>query len=229
MSQNRLLKLVMFLVIIVVLLGVVILWQKPHWVPAAVQPSQELPPPVPIDISNQPTMGSKAAPIQIVSFEDFKCMNCRFFDVQLLPWLIQEYVKPGKASYTAITVSFLPDSMQAAVAARCIYQQNPQQFFAFSDVLFHNQGDEMTNWANTAKLLQWSNQLKGIDHEAFSACLLDTHTVNTVIKNTQYGMDIMGGSLSTPAVYINGVLVRPLTQQHIKEVIRLSPKHQEAL
>ena len=153
-------------------------------------------------------------------------MNCRYFDLQLLPWLVDTYIKAGKASYTAITVSFLPDSMQAAVAARCVYQQKPHQFFVFSDLLFHKQGDEMTNWANTAKLLQWSSQIQGLDHDAFSACLLSSDMSNKIIDNTQYAMDIMGGSLSTPAVYINGILVRPLSKQHIEEVIQ-SLKYKE--
>ena len=119
--------------------------------------------------------------------------------------------------------------MQAAVASRCIYKQDPQQFFAFADLLFHNQGDEMSNWANTAKLLQWSSQLKDISHDQFSACLMNPKMVTEIIDNTQQGVDIMGGSLSTPAVYVNGILVRPLTQQHIEETIKYVRKQMEGV
>ena len=85
----------------------------------------------------------------------------------------------------------------------------------------------MSNWANTAKLLQWSSQLKGINHDQFSTCLMDPQMVTEIIDNTQQGVDVMGGSLSTPAVYINGILVRPLTQQHIKETIQFIRQQKE--
>lgn len=229
MAQGKAMKIIMLVVIVCVLLAVLLVWKKPHWLPGGVAPTQKFPQAVSIDISDQPTMGDKDAPIQVVSFEDFKCVNCRFFDLQLLPWIVKEYVKTGQANYTAISVSFLPNSMQAAVASRCVYKQDPQQFFVFADLLFHKQGDEMTNWANTAKLLQWSSQLKGISHDQFSACLMNPKMVTEIIDNTQQGVDIMGGSLSTPAVYINGILVRPLTQQHIKETIQYVRKQKEGV
>ena len=228
MSQSKIMKMIMLVVIACVLLVTLVVWKKPHWVSHDHSDPSVLPKAVSINTAGQPTMGSAKAPLKIVSFEDFKCTNCRFFDLQLLPWLVEEYIKPGKANYTAITVSFLPDSMQAAIAARCVYQQHPQQFFVFSDLLFHKQGDEMRNWANTAKLMEWSSEIPNLDHDAFSACLLSADMSNQIIDNTQYAMDVMGGKLSTPAVYINGVLVRPLSKQHIKEVIQ-SLKHQEVL
>ena len=214
---NKSIKIIMLVIVMIFVIAIAIVLTKPHWLSSSHRSKAQSV--VTIKTDNQPTLGAKDAPLQIISFEDFKCMNCRLFDLQILPWIVQNYVDTKQANYTAITVSFLPDSMQAAVAARCIYQQKPSQFFVFSDLLFKKQGDEMTNWANTAKLLEWANQIKGIDQEQFTKCLFNPDTVQQIIKNTQYGMTIMGGSLSTPALYINGVLVRPLTKKHIQEVI----------
>ena len=72
MAQGKAMKVIMLVVIVCVLLVVLLVWKKPHWLPVGVAPSQEFPQAVSIDIKDQPTMGNKEAPLQIVSFEDFK-------------------------------------------------------------------------------------------------------------------------------------------------------------
>lgn len=215
MAKNRTVRLAMT-VVVVALIAVVVFVIKPSWLSGAKHSDVPMAQPVDISITDQPTMGDSHAPLEIVAFEDLKCFNCKLFDTQLLPWIIKTYVDTGVARYTMINVAFLPDSMQAAVAARCVYQLVPKAFFSYVDILYEHQGAEDENWANTAKLLQWSHAIDGLDTEAFSSCLLSSKNTTDIINNTQYGMKVMGGELATPSVYINGVSVRPLTKEQFK-------------
>jgi protein-disulfide isomerase len=220
MSQKKVFKFAVIIIVILVLSAVGLYAFKPAWFSPPSTEHAAATKAVTIDTIDQPTMGDVNAPIKIVAFEDLKCFNCRLFDTELLPWVIKNYVNTGQASYTMISVAFLPNSMQAAVAARCVYQQEPKAFFSYVDTLYQNQGAESENWANTAKLLQWAHDIKGLDQDAFSTCLLSGNNTNKIIKNTQYGMDVMGGQLATPSIYINGILVRPLTQDRIEAIIK---------
>ena len=83
-----------------------------------------------IDTTDQPTRGNPNAKVHIVVFEDLKCIACKNFNNTILPQIKKQYIDTGIAKYTVINLAFIPGSMPAANAARCIYTQNPDGFLA---------------------------------------------------------------------------------------------------
>jgi len=77
-----------------------------------------------INTNNQPTIGNQQAKIHMVVFEDLKCYNCMRYNAKIYPFIEKNNIKTGKASYTVINLAFIPGSMTAANAARCVYKQN---------------------------------------------------------------------------------------------------------
>ncbi len=202
------------IVIIVVILAITILAlsfiKKRH---------PNLPTSVKIDTADQPTMGNAKAKVHIVVFEDLKCIACRQFNNNLLPLLKQKYIETGVASYTVINVAFIPGSMSAANAARCLYREKPEWFFEFVDYVYQNQPSEQEDWATIPKLVEFASHIPNVNQQKLSRCIFESPYTSFIQNNLQQGEKLMGGTVYTPTVFINGYRVDPLTPQRIDQVI----------
>lgn len=208
MKKKHIQMIIIAIIAIVIAIGLKITYFKPQT--EQTHENSAIPKPVNINITNQPTLGSKTAPMNIVVFEDLKCMLCRNFNLNLYPKLKKKYINTNKANYTIINVAFIPGSVHAAATARCIYQQNQQRFFDFVDYLYHHQGLEGEDWTNIPSMLSVSNQLEGLDHSKITDCVSNGDTLSLVDKNFTIAQQVMGENVRTPMLYLNGILVSPL-------------------
>ena len=63
-------------------------------------------------------LGNPAAPVRLVEFADPQCPFCREYALQVLPQLVQDYVRSGKVRMEFRILSFLgKDSVTAGRAA----------------------------------------------------------------------------------------------------------------
>jgi protein-disulfide isomerase len=96
-------------------------------------------------------LGNPAAPVRVVEFADLQCPFCREYSLQVLPRLIQDYVRSGKVRMEFRNLSFLgKDSVTAARAASGAAQQD--KLWNFVDVFYYNQGEENTGYVTPAFL-----------------------------------------------------------------------------
>ncbi len=177
-----------------------------------------LPQPIKIDTHNQPMLGQQNAKLQIVAFEDLKCSNCMRYNVNVFPKVYNHYIKPGKANYTMVTVAFLPGSMPAANAARCIYEQNHDAFFDYVNYIYDNQPPEDENWATVPNLMLYATHIKGINQDALAHCIVTSPYTTLINANFKLLQDSMKPPVGTPTVYINGIRVDPLTWKQFQKV-----------
>jgi len=179
-----------------------------------------LPKPVSIDTTNQPTLGNPEAKIHFVAFEDLKCANCARFSNTLFPDIKKSYIDTGKAKYTLINLAFIDGSLPAANAARCIYDQNAALFFSFVEYVYAHQPPENENWANIPKLLDFANHIPGVNIDTLTTCLVNNPYDQFFKDNMKQAEKLMPNAVATPTLYINGVIVRPLTQERINEIVK---------
>lgn len=175
-----------------------------------------------IDTSGQPTIGNPQASVEVVVFEEPKCTECKLFSQMIFPVLKKNYIDTGKIKYTFMPVSFISDSMNAAMAWVCAYDQkkNGEAAFAFVSKTYAHQKDEDVDWATQEQLLDFAKEASPeIDADALAHCLKDGTYQKQIEKNTKIGTDLMDGELGTPAVYINGVAVDPIGYDHIAQLI----------
>lgn len=185
-----------------------------------------LPPAIEINTQGQPTIGYPKALVHVVVFEEPKCSHCSEFNKDVYPAIKQEFIDTNKILYTIVPVSFLPGSMPAAIAALCIYNANPQYpnaglFIKYFDYMYEQQSGESHDWATPENLEAYAkatspaidlNQLKNcLDHEAYRI---------QIEKNTNYGAALMGGRISTPTVYVNGIKVQEVSVEGIRNLIK---------
>jgi protein-disulfide isomerase len=106
-------------------------------------------------------LGNPAAPVRVVEFADLQCPFCREYSLQVLPRLVQDYVRSGKVRMEFRTLSFLgKDSVTAARAAAAAAQQD--KLWNFADVLYFNQGAENSGYV-TPSFLQRIGKASGVD------------------------------------------------------------------
>jgi len=183
---------------------------------------QPLPKQVSINTANQPTLGNKNAKVSIVAFEDLKCGNCMRFNVQLFPKIKKKYIDTGIAKYTMINLAFIPGSINAANAARCVYAQDQKLFFPYVKYIYNHQPPEDQNWTTVPKLLEMASQVKGIDQQKLSACLVKSPYNGFINNNFTIAAKAMGPAVATPTLFVNGRVVKPLTMARFKQLIAAS-------
>ena len=106
-------------------------------------------------------LGKANAPVRLVEFADLQCPYCREYSLQVLPQLVQDYVRTGKVRMEFRNLSFLgDDSVTAGRAASAAAQQN--RLWNFVDVLYFNQGEENTGYV-TDKFLDGIYKGAGVD------------------------------------------------------------------
>ncbi len=182
-------------------------------------PRPPLPTPVQINTVLQPTLGDPNATVQIVVFDDLKCMNCMRYDQTIYPKIEKNYINTHKIKYTVINLAFLPNSMPAANAAYCIYMQNQQAFFDFMHYIYAHQPPESENWACIPNLMDFALHIKNVDQNKFAQCVVKSPYTDVISNNLKIAQKAMGEMIATPSVYVNGVKVEPLTWDQLKYVM----------
>lgn len=216
---NKNIKALIIILAFIVVGAVIFFAAHQKWQQSLTPIQASLPQAVQINTENQPTLGDPKAPIHIVAFEDFKCSDCMNYNVLLFPQIKKQLIDTNQAKYTFISLSFLQGSMQAANTARCLYVQNSKYFFQFVDYIYHHQGPESENWANIPWLLQAGNLIQGVDANKLNNCVMQSPYIPFIQNNYALAKKIMG-TVHAPKVYINGILVEPLSMQQINLIIQ---------
>ena len=91
-------------------------------------------------------LGRPDAPYTLVEFADLQCPFCAQFDRDVLPAVIERFVRPGKLRIELRPVAFLgPDSATGAAATLAAGEQD--RMWQFADLWYRNQGPENSGYA----------------------------------------------------------------------------------
>jgi len=168
------------------------------------------PPPVatPTDLADGYRLGAADAPVALEVWEDFQCPFCQRFTFQIEPQIVEQYVRPGKASLTFRDLAFLGDESQwAAVAASLAADQG--KFWPFHDYLFGNLMGENVGSYSLDRLLAIGEAV-GLDMDQFRAGLtLDKARERYAQIEAEARQD--AGALgidSTPSLVLDGKLLQ---------------------
>jgi protein-disulfide isomerase len=93
------------------------------------------------------TLGSPKAKVVLTEYADLQCPFCAEYATDVLPRLIEEYVRPGKLRLDLRLLRFLgPDSDRGAQAAHVAADGN--RMWQFVDLWYRNQGPENSDYAD---------------------------------------------------------------------------------
>lgn len=141
-------------------------------------------------------LGSPSAPVTLVEFADPQCPFCGAYARDVLPTIIERYVRPGKLKLELNLLTFVgEDSVKAGRLAAATTDQD--RFWGFTDAFFAAQGQENTGYV-TDDFLKETAAAAGVDHAAAAG---DDQTADRVLKQAQTAADRLGVS-STPTFFL---------------------------
>lgn len=153
--------------------------------------------------ANAPRLGNPNAKVTIVEFADFQCPYCGKFQQEVYPFIKQEYVDTGKASFVYLDFTFLGDESKfAAQAAKCAGEQG--KFWEYHDKLLESQNGENQGAFTVSKLKGFARSIVP-NTFVFNQCLDSKKYSQAVADETALGR--AAGIAATPTVLVNGKLV----------------------
>lgn len=94
---------------------------------------------------NATVLGKPNAPVKLYEYGDMQCSACKFYSEHVLPEVIENQVKPGKASITYRNFTIIgPQSLPAGEAAIAAGAQNVG--WKFIETWYRNQGGENSGY-----------------------------------------------------------------------------------
>jgi len=111
---------------------------------------------------NGVTLGRSDAPITIVEFGDLQCPACALTSEQILPAVVDDYVRTGKAKLELRDIHFLGlDSERLARFGAAAGQQD--KLWNVAELVWANQGEENSGYATDAYLRSIGAAVPGLD------------------------------------------------------------------
>lgn len=156
-------------------------------------------------------LGDADAPATLVEIADLQCPFCATYSTQVLPSIVEDYVRTGRIAYELRIRSFLGrDSVRAAGAAAEAASQG--RLYEFADLFYRNQGPENSDYADDAFMRGIASQVEGLDAERVVAAADDPLSYPAVRRGERFARRI--GSTGTPDFYLReGGELTPLTVQ----------------
>ena len=169
-----------------------------------------------IDIQGRPVRGNPDAQVTVINFDDLECPVCARMNEILKAELMQRYGDKVRFIYKDNPLTELhPWAMHAAVDAGCLAQQDAGAYWSFIDYV-HTHGQEVSgeerdlgrSFLTLDRIATESGQGRRVDKPNLMACLKkqDEAPVRQSMKEARdLGLDF------TPALFVNGEMVRGLT------------------
>ena len=175
-----------------------------------------------VDITGQPTLGEKDAPVSLVEFGDFKCPSCKAWGETIYPQLVEDYILTGDVQFSYVNVLFHGDeSVVAALGAESVYKQAPEVYWDYHKKVFAAQPEATDHdnvWVTTDKLVELASEFPSINQEQLKQDIEQELTVDQV--NIDKELYTEHNVSQTPTIKINGITMEdPFDYEAIKEVI----------
>jgi protein-disulfide isomerase len=161
-----------------------------------------------ISVDDDPARGDASAPVVIVEFTDFQCPACAAMH-PVLEEVLKSYGNKVRFVVRDFPLNQHENARKAAEAANAANAQG--KFFEYISVLFKNQ-----KALDTPSLKKYASDL-GLDRARFDAALDRGVYAAEVAKDVSDGE--MYGVGSTPTIFVNGVQLKVLSAEGLKQAI----------
>jgi protein-disulfide isomerase len=148
------------------------------------------------------TLGSPNAPVTLTYFGDLECPFCKQFTLDVLPTVIQKYVRTGK-----LKIEFR--SMETATREKETFQIQQAAALAagkqnlmwhYIELFYHEQGEESSGYVTESYLQGLAAQVPGLNLSDWSSARNNPAYANQVISDAQAANQ--NGFTGTPSFLI---------------------------
>jgi protein-disulfide isomerase len=123
-------------------------------------------------------LGDPSAPVTMVEYVDLQCPYCQQFETQVMPNVIDKYVRTGKLKVELRVLAFIgPDSQRGQSAAIAAAAQGKE--FNLAQLLYGNQAGENSGWLSDAMVTSAANSIPGLDVQKLLSAAADAGVKTT--------------------------------------------------
>jgi protein-disulfide isomerase len=170
--------------------------------------SEPAPPVQVISVDDDPVRGPASAPVTIVEFTDFQCPSCAAMQ-PILEEVLNAYGAKVRLVVRDFPLAMHPNARKAAEAANAAKEQG--KFFEYAALLLKRQSA-----LDVPSLKKYASEL-GLDRTRFDAALeggkYAAEVKHDMDDGEAYGID------STPAIFVNGVVLREMSVEALRALI----------
>jgi protein-disulfide isomerase len=168
-----------------------------------------------VHLNDRPTLGQADAPVTIVEFADFECPFCARAFGEIETVVNTTYKGKVRLIWKNFPLNVHPWAEQAAIAADCAWQQNPQAFWTFARDFYRDQAEITPQ--NLRSHIDGYASATGLDQKALNACILGNAAESVVEQDKKDGQAIHVNS--TPTFLVNGVPVVGLPSSNVFDFV----------
>ena len=111
-------------------------------------------------------LGDASAPVTVIEYGDIACPGCQAASEDIIPALIDRYVRPGDVKMEFRPIAFISKSSErGALGVEAAALQN--KMWTLVSLLYKNQGDERDDWLSD-DLLAEAAQKSGLDMDKWT-------------------------------------------------------------
>jgi protein-disulfide isomerase len=144
-------------------------------------------------------LGDLKAPATLVEFAEPQCPICGAWARETLPTIVRDYVRTGKLKLVFRGISFIQPSSDSERALRTLAAAGAQgRQFQLLDLLYRNQGEEVSGWITDGTLRSLGAVVRGLDVERMMAERSSNTAKLWIESSARAATQVMGGHLRTP-------------------------------
>ena len=156
-----------------------------------------------VDVSGIPQEGSLLgdpnASVTLIEYADMQCPFCAEYAEQMLPTLVNDYVRPGKVNADFRVVSILGSDSETA--ARYVLAAGKQNLmWEYQQELFRNQGTENSGWVTEDVLRETAAAVPGLDADQLFTDAESAEVSAQLLQKMQGFQE--SGATGTPTLFV---------------------------
>ncbi len=108
------------------------------------------------------TLGNATANVTLIEYADLQCPGCRHYALTVLPGIVEDYVRPGRANTEFRGYPFIGDD--SLKAQRFVLAAGLQdRLWNLQEALYRNQGAENSGWVTDDLIRELASEIPGLD------------------------------------------------------------------
>lgn len=169
-----------------------------------------------------PSFGPANAAVTIIEFSDFECPLCREEARTIREKIPAEFAKDVRVVFHNYPLEPIhPWAKTAAIAGRCIFDQNPAAFWDYHDYVFEHQAEITSVDILKTKVKDWA-KTKGLDVAQLEHCMdtpgspAEAEIQREIAEGKKLDVD------ATPTMFLDGRrLVGDIPWQNLSQIIQI--------
>jgi protein-disulfide isomerase len=150
-------------------------------------------------------LGNAKAPVEMEMFIDVQCPICQNYEINYLPTVVKQYIRPGKVQLHLQPWAFLggPGSQSFSGRLGVIGAAAQNKGFEYAKILYDNQGQEESGWLTGQTMANIGASVNGLDMQQWQ-----TATNSSAAKSVANSVDALAtkaGVVGTPTILVGCV------------------------